>query len=293
MIFHKPCQSSDRHTYLYADDNSNFYQHKDVAEIENVLNKESAHVCEWFADNKLSLHFGEDKTKCILFSKKKNLLGLNITYKNNRIKQFNIVEYLGCYLDANLSGESMAMKSLKKINAKLQLLYRQNEFRNPKLRRLLCNSLIQPHFGQACVSWYLLVSKKIRKKIQVTQNKCIRFCLKLNSRHHIGAKEFQEINWLPTKERVEQRVATNVLKYSKWISPFYVNELFVPSRNIYKTRSHVALEVIPLRKSNLSQKSIPFMGQSIWNKLSNDLKILDTATSYTHNYKKLVLKKLE
>ena len=47
----------------------------------------------------------------------------------------------------------------------------------------------QPHFDQACVSWYLLVSKKIRKKIQVTQNKCIRFCLKLYSRHHIGAKE--------------------------------------------------------------------------------------------------------
>ena len=148
MIFHKPCQTSDRHTYLYADDNSNFYHHKDDAEIENVLNKESAHVCEWFADNKLSLHFGEDKTKCILFSKKTNLLGLNITYKNNRIKQFNIVEYLGCYLDANLSGESMAMKSLKKINAKLQLLYRQNEFRNSKLRRLLCNPLIQPHFDQ-------------------------------------------------------------------------------------------------------------------------------------------------
>ena len=85
----------------------------------------------------------------------------------------------------------MAMKTLKKINAKLQFSYRQNEFLNPKLRRLLCNSLIQSHFDYAYVSWYSLVSKKIRKKIQVTQIKCIRFCLKLNSRHHIGAKEFQ------------------------------------------------------------------------------------------------------
>ena len=86
-------------------------------------------------------------------------------------------------------------QSLKKVNAKLQFLYRQNEFLNPKLRRL-----IQAHFDYACVSWYPLVSKKIRKKIQVTQNKCIRFCLKLNPRHHIGAKEFREINWLPIKE---------------------------------------------------------------------------------------------
>ena len=50
--------------------------------------------------------------------------------------------------------------------------YRQNEFLNPKLHRLLSNSLIQPHFDYACISWYSLVTKKIRKKIQVTQNKC-------------------------------------------------------------------------------------------------------------------------
>ena len=41
------------HTYLYADDTSIFCQHKDVIEIENVLNKEFANVCYWFVDNQL------------------------------------------------------------------------------------------------------------------------------------------------------------------------------------------------------------------------------------------------
>ena len=45
---------------------------------------------------------------------------------------------------------------------------------------------------------------------------------------------------------------------------------------------------IPLRRSNLVQKSVSFMGPSIWNKLSNDLNISNTATSVTHNYKKLI-----
>ena len=36
-------------------------------EIENVLNKEFANVCEWFVD-KLLIHFGEYKTKHILVS---------------------------------------------------------------------------------------------------------------------------------------------------------------------------------------------------------------------------------
>ena len=99
----------------------------------------------------------------------------------------------------------MAMKSLKKINAKLQLLYRQYEFLNPKLCRLLCISLIQPTLDYGCVSWSLLVSQK-RKKIQAIQNKYIRFCLKHNSRHHTEAKEFKEIKWLPIKQRVKLHI---------------------------------------------------------------------------------------
>ena len=59
------------------------------------------------------------------------------------------------------------------------------------------------------------LSLKIRKKIQGAQSKCTWFYLKLNSRHHKGAEEFNGINWLPKKERVEQHVATNVFKYWK------------------------------------------------------------------------------
>ena len=63
-----PQAPSDSHTYLYVHNASIFYQHKNISEIENVLNKEFANVPEWFADNKLLIHFGEDKTKCTLFS---------------------------------------------------------------------------------------------------------------------------------------------------------------------------------------------------------------------------------
>ena len=49
--------------------------------------------------------------------RKKTLPGLSMTYENNRIKQ-----YLGCYLDTYLSGEPMAMKSLKKDQCKATVL---------------------------------------------------------------------------------------------------------------------------------------------------------------------------
>ena len=63
-------------------------------------------------------------------------------YGKNRIKLFHIVEYLGGCLDANLSGEPMATKFLKKIDRKLQFLYRQNELEHAKLRIFLCKFFI-------------------------------------------------------------------------------------------------------------------------------------------------------
>ena len=72
-------------------------------------------MCEWFIDNRLTIDFGKDKTKCILFNKEKNLPEHNITCDGNRTKHLHIVNCLGCYLDATLSGESMAMKSQCKV----------------------------------------------------------------------------------------------------------------------------------------------------------------------------------
>ena len=56
--------------FLYADDTCLVCQHKDINKIENQLNEDFSNICDWFVDNKLSIHFGEDKTKSILFASK-------------------------------------------------------------------------------------------------------------------------------------------------------------------------------------------------------------------------------
>ena len=55
---------------LYADDTCLIYMGKDTKTIEEQLNKDFNSLCEWFIDNKLSIHFGEEKTKFILFGTK-------------------------------------------------------------------------------------------------------------------------------------------------------------------------------------------------------------------------------
>ena len=109
-----PQSLSDTGSYLYADDTCIFYQHEDVKKIVNALNKEFSSLCQWFIGNKLSIHFGEDKTKSVLFSKKRGLKEINISLAGCSIKKHETVEYLGCQLDSKSSGEAMASKVLKK-----------------------------------------------------------------------------------------------------------------------------------------------------------------------------------
>ena len=61
----------------------------DINEIEIQVNKNFSSICDWLVDNKLSIHFGEDKTKSILFSSKskiKKTSPLNIQYKGKKVK---------------------------------------------------------------------------------------------------------------------------------------------------------------------------------------------------------------
>ena len=119
---------------LYADDSYILYQHKDVVQIEKRLREDFENLCDWFVDNKLSIHFGEDKTRSVLFASKqraKNIRQLIIKYKDINIKQHLEVTCLGCVLDEMMSGESMALKVINKINGKLKFLYGKNRFLIP------------------------------------------------------------------------------------------------------------------------------------------------------------------
>ena len=134
---------------LYANDTCIVFLHKNVTEIEKQLLRDLSSLCDWFVDNKLSVHFGQEKTKSILFDSKHKLWNAkvsNIVYNGTEIKQYEKVNYLGCILDQSLFDDSMALNVIDKVNSRLKFLHRQTRFLTPFLCRLLCNALVQPHF---------------------------------------------------------------------------------------------------------------------------------------------------
>ena len=66
-------QAVNSNLFIYADNSCLMFQHNEAEEIEKVLNNDFKNIGDWFADDKLSIYFGEGKTKSILFASQRKL----------------------------------------------------------------------------------------------------------------------------------------------------------------------------------------------------------------------------
>ena len=121
---------------IHTVDSCLVFQHKHFTEIETNLNNDFSNLCECFLFNKLSIRFGENKFKSLRFETKSKLRkadNLNTTYQRIDTKQNSQTTYLGCILDETLSGEPMGYKTIKKINSRVNFLFRKKHFLTPDL----------------------------------------------------------------------------------------------------------------------------------------------------------------
>ena len=158
------------------------------------------------------------------------------------------------------------------------------------LRRLLCNALIQPHYDYASSAWLPSLNKRLLKKIQISQNKCVRYCLKLDNRAHIGADEFKEINWLPTKERVSQCICVNILN-SSIIWHRITHQKFSILHTVGTI--HAYKLDLPFRKNVYGQKTLSYLGPKTWKSLPAQIKLCKNVNSFKHDIKNLYFKRLQ
>ena len=228
------------------------------------------------------------KAKCILLGLKlqlKNPGKLNKIYNGIEIMRYCKVTYMGCLLGEKMSGESIALKTIKKVNQKLKFLYRKNRYLTLALQCLLCNAIMQPHFDYACSAWHTNLTQKLKKEL--IQNKSIPFCLHLDKMSTISHKEFHDLNWLPLITRFEQFVISIMFKFINGNCPFYLNGTFefVPESNVSLRHYFLKLKP-PFRNTNNGQKVLSFIGPSFWNQIPETLRKTNNLNTVKHNLKK-------
>ena len=121
----------------------------------------------------------------------------------------------------------MATSVIQKANARLKFLYRKRIFLNLTAKKLLVMSLIQCHFDHACSFWYPGFFKVLKNKLQVAQNKIIRFVLNMDSKAHVGSEVFKSLGWLPVSKRVDHIILNHVFQVKSGQSPDCMVEHFI------------------------------------------------------------------
>ena len=138
-----------------------------------------------------------------------------------------------------------------------------------------------------CAAWYPNLKQEYKNKLKVLQNKCIRFCLQLDNREHIGTEHFDEINWLLMDQRFKQCLSTSVFELLSQMYPQYINEIYETSnQNNTATRN----SFLKLRTNAQSQKCLSYLEPFIWNGFPDDVKLSNNVnTVEKYNVKKSFL----
>jgi hypothetical protein len=191
LIYVNDLQTSidqDCKVLLYADDTAILFSHNDTRVISEKLSRMLKSCHEWLVDNKLSLHLG--KTESILFGPNRKLRSqspenFSISCNGINIESKTSVKYLGVMIDQFLSGDHVVNTILKKVHQILKFVFRNKNCLELQSRKTLCSTLMQCHFDYTCSCWYEGLTKQMKNKLQIVQNKVVRFILGLHHRKNI------------------------------------------------------------------------------------------------------------
>ena len=101
------------------------------------------------------------------------------------------------------------------------------------------------------------------------------------------------MDWLPTKERFEQCVCTNIYKFFKNKSPAYVSEIYHPIELGPNTRRSKFKLHQPYRTSNQGQHGLSYLGPKLWNKLTCETKMAGSVNTFKHDLKRTIFTDLK
>ena len=135
------------------------------------------------------------------------------------------------------------------------------------------------------------LTKGSKQKLQIMQNKVIRFILKIGNRSHIGCSELEKVNMLSVGNRVKQIELNHVYKIYMKTCPEYMSEDFdrisdTELRNC--TRANLNNFSIPRVKGNCTNAFF-YSGIKAWNSLPTEIKQIQNESTFKDKVKRNIV----
>ena len=285
--------ASNLKTVLFADDSNLLIKGKDLSVLKNELNTELEAVSDYFKANKLKLN--AKKTKLVCFRKKSqniNYDNLQIVLDGVNLKFEEEAAFLGITIDSNLSWDKHCKLVADRISRNSSAINRVKKLLPPPSLKILYSSLILPHLLYGLAAWGGC-SNQNKKRIVTIQKRIARAVAKSYFNSH-SEPRMKELGILRLENLYEQQCMILVHDTINNRAPSPMKDLISlgSDRATHNLRSHLSDPLnlrLPVMKSKVGSNSFCIKGANIWNKLPNELKTIESKSSFKCRVKKHLL----
>ena len=239
--------------------------------------------------NRLSLNV--DKTKYIMFTKKRNFANLNMTIniENQCIAKTNQTKFLGIIIDDKLTWKPHLLYLTGKVSRSIGIISKTMHILDKDCLKILYFALVYPYLTYCNQVWGSTYPTNLNR-LQLLQKKVIRIISRSGYLSHTGDL-FSSLGLLTIANINVYLTGCFMFRLHHGLSLDIFDNFFVSNYDIhdYSTRSSSLLHT-PKIKSNLSKSGIRYHGARIWNDiLKSDLNINVSESSFKIAFKKYLL----
>jgi hypothetical protein len=180
---------------------------------------------------------------------------------------------LGLHMTNDLTWTAHVKHVCQRTYAALHSLNRLKNFLPTKLKTMLVQCLIIPHFDY-CDLVYNDLKEDLSIRLQRAQNSCVRFILGIKKSDHI-TPGYKELGWARLRERRNLHTVCLVHKLLSTSSPSYLasNFQFLHSNHNFNTRSRSGTQLtFPIHRTSLLGNSFTVHAIRTWNALPTDIR---------------------
>lgn len=253
---------------LFADDTSLFINHKSIKHAIEIANRELQNLYTWLTANKLTLN--TLKSHFMIFHRARIKESFPILLLNNTpLLQVKYTKFLGVVLDDKLTFTHHISYIKNKISKGMGMILKARKYINKKYLIWLYNTFIFPYMIYCCEIWGNARDVHLNPILKL-QRKIIRIITFSKFTENIDTK-FIELNILPFKKLVIQRIGLQMHRYSNNNLPSEIMNLFTRNEHVhsYNTRRKTDLRH-PVGKHEYMYNTFTFMAVYIWNHIKND-----------------------
>ena len=138
-----------------------------------------------------------------------------------------------------------------------------------------------------CNSLLAICPKYLLSKLQKVQNNAVRFIFRTIRSAHVTPM-LHSLHWLPTEQRIENKLSLLCFKIISHQAPVYPSELlhlYIPSRQLRSSTDTRVFRIPSFRTKSCGQRAFSYQAPVIWNQLPVSVRHSTSVSSFKSSLK--------